>query len=254
MSKALLLEAHLKRLRMPTVASLYLNLAREAETNNETYESYLLALLDAEVQQRDINVQKARMKRAKFPTAKTLEEFDFSALPEINSSRFLTLAHNSYIEKKENILLIGPCGVGKTHLPIGLGIAACRARKKVRFITTPALVNELVEARENHKLSRVEASFAKLDLLILDEFGFVPFPKDGAELLFHLIASKYERGSIILTSNLEFSKWTDVMGDQALAGAFVDRLTHHAHIIQITGDSYRFKNSLQTKKKSKKKS
>lgn len=208
---------------MPTVASLYLNLAREAETSNQTYENYLLALLDAEVQQRDINVQKTRVKRAKFPTIKTLEEFDFSALPEINSSRFLTLAHNSYIEKKENVLLIGPCGVGKTHLAIGLGVAACRARKKVRFITTPALVNELIEARENHKLSRVEAAFAKLDLLILDEFGFVPFPKDGAELLFHLIASKYERGSVILTSNLEFSKWTEVMGDQALAGAFVER-------------------------------
>lgn len=252
MSKAVLIEAHLKRLRMPTVAQLYLGLAREAETNNQTYESYLLALLDAEIQQRDINVQKTRVRRAKFPVLKTLEEFDFSALAELNSSRFLTLAQNTYLERKENILLIGPCGVGKTHLAIGLGVAACRARKKVRFITTPALVNELLEARENHKLSRVESTFSKLDLLILDEFGFVPFPKDGAELLFHLVASRYERGSIILTSNLEFSKWTEVMGDHALAGAFVDRLTHHAHIIQISGDSYRFKNSLQTKKKAKK--
>ncbi len=253
MSKNVLIEAHLKRLRMPTASRLYLSLAREAESNNQTYESYLLALLDAEIQQRDVNVQRTRVKRAKFPVIKTLEEFNFSALPELNGSRFLTLAQNSYLERKENVLLIGPCGVGKTHLAIGLGVAACRARKKVRFTTTPALVNELLEARENHKLSRVETAYAKLDLLILDEFGFVPFPKDGAELLFHLVASRYERGSIVLTSNLEFSKWTEVMGDHALAGAFVDRLTHHAHIVQIDGDSFRFKNSLQTKKRAKNK-
>ena len=175
---------------------------------------------------------------------KALDGFDFSAVPDLNQSRILTLSQNDYIDRNENILMIGPCGVGKTHLAIGLGVAACRARKRVRFTTTPALVNELLEARQEHRLAKVQASYQKLDLLILDEFGFVPFPKDGAQLLFNLVAARNEVRSTILTSNLEFSKWTEVIGDPTLAGALVDRLTHHAHIIQIKGDSYRFRESL----------
>lgn len=244
MTQNLLIEAHLKRLKMPTMAKLYEDFARDAETNNRTYEAYLLALLELEVQQRDLNTQRSRIKKAKFPVMKTLDGFDFSAIPDLNQSRVLTLSQNDYIDRRENVLMIGPCGVGKTHLAIGLGVTACRARKRVRFTTTPALVNELLEARQEHRLAKVQASYQKLDLLILDEFGFVPFPKDGAQLLFNLIAARNEVRSTILTSNLEFSKWTEVIGDPTLAGALVDRLTHHAHIIQIKGDSYRFRESL----------
>lgn len=245
MTQNLLIEAHLKRLKMPTVASLYEDFARDAETNNRTYEAYLLALLELEVQQRDQSTQRSRIKKAKFPVMKTLDGFDFSAVPDLNQSRILTLSQNDYIARHENVLMIGPCGVGKTHLAIGLGVAACRARKRVCFTTTPALVNELLEARQDHRLAKVQATYQKLDLLILDEFGFVPFPKDGAQLLFNLIATRNEVRSTILTSNLEFSKWTEVIGDPTLAGALVDRLTHHAHIIQIKGDSYRFRESLR---------
>lgn len=244
MTQNLLIDAYLKRLKMPTIAKLYEDFARDAETKNRTYEAYLLALLELEVQQRDLSTQRSRIKRARFPVMKTLDGFDFSAVPDLNQSRILTLSQNDYIDRHENVLMIGPCGVGKTHLAIGLGVAACRARKRVRFTTTPALVNELLEARQEHRLAKVQASYQKLDLLILDEFGFVPFPKDGAQLLFNLIAARNEVRSTILTSNLEFSKWTEVIGDPTLAGALVDRLTHHAHIIQIKGDSYRFRESL----------
>ena len=247
MSKNLLIDAHLKRLRMPTVARFYSDLARDAEINNHTFEAYLLALLDLEVQQRDLSTQQGRIKAAKFPLVKTLDQFNFSVVPDLNQSRILTLSQNDYIDRHENVLMIGPTGVGKTHLAIGLGIAACRACKRVRFTTTPALVNELLEARQDRRLARVQNAYQRFQLLVLDEFGFVPFPRDGSELLFNLIASRHEVGSTILTSNLEFSRWTEVIGDETLAGALVDRLTHHAHIIQVKGDSYRFRESLQSR-------
>lgn len=251
MTQNLLIEAHLKRLKMPSISRMYEDFARDAEANNQTYEAYLLALLEQEVQHRDTSTQRARIKAARFPVIKTLDGFDFSAVPDLNQPRILTLSQNDYIDRHENILILGATGLGKTHLAIGLGIAACRARKRVRFTTTPALVNELLEARQEHRLAKILAAYQKLDLLILDEFGFVPFPKDGSQLLFNLIAARHEIHSTILTSNLEFSRWTEVIGDQTLAGALVDRLTHRADIIQIKGDSYRFRESLRKPNDSK---
>lgn len=245
MTKNLLIEAHLKRLRMPAIGRQYQALARDAELTNQTYENYLLALLDQEVNQRDTNLHTGRIRQAKFPAVKTLEQFDFSEVPTLNPSRILNLAQSGWVDKRENLIFIGTPGIGKTHLAIGLGVAACRRGKRVRFTTTPALVNELNEARERNQLSRLEAYYGRIDLLILDEFGFVPFPREGAEMLFNLCASRYERKSTLVTTNLEFSRWTEVVGDQTLAGAMVDRLTHHSHIVHMTGESYRFRQSLR---------
>lgn len=245
MSQKPLIEAYLKRLRMSGIARSYEALAREAEENNLTYENFLLTVLDQEICQREGNLQKNCVQKAKFPALKTLETFDFSAVPELSAPRILNLAQGEYLARGENIIFVGSNGTGKTHLGIGLGIAACRRGKRVRFCTAPALVNELIEARQNYRLSKVEAAYNRLDLLVLDELGFVPFPRDGAELLFNLLSSRYERRSTIVTTNLEFSHWPEVLGEETLAGALVDRLTHHAHIVTVTGDSYRFKQTLK---------
>ena len=244
-TNTLLIEAHLKRLRAPAMAKSYQTLARDAETSNQTYEGYLLALLDQEINQRDTKLQASRIQQAKFPAVKTLEQFNFSEVPTLNPAQFLSLAQSNWVDKGENLILIGRPGIGKTHLATGLAVAACRRGKKVRFVTTPALVNDLNEAREHHQLNRLKAYYNRIDLLVLDELGFVPFPKEGAEMLFNLIADRYERKSTLVTTNLEFSRWTQVLGDQTLAGAMVDRLTHHSQIIAIEGESYRFRESLR---------
>jgi DNA replication protein DnaC len=241
----LLIQAHLKRLRMPAVARTYEALAREAAEANQSYESYLLAVLEQEVRQRDDNLHRSRTQAARFPSVKTLDQFDFSVVPELNKAKVLLLAQGEYVERRENILLIGDNGTGKTHLATGLGICACRQGRRVRFVTAPALVNELLEARQQYRLSRLEAYYQRVDVLILDELGFVPFARDGAELLFNLCAARYERRTTIVTSNLEFSRWPEVLGDHTMAGALVDRLTHHAHVLQVSGESYRFRESLK---------
>jgi len=244
-SHHLLIEAHLKRLKLPAIARSYEAMAREAAAANQSFDGYLLALLEQEVRQRDENLQRSRLQSARFPAIKTLDQFDFSAVPDLNKAMVLHLAQGEYADRRENILLIGTNGTGKTHLAIGLGICACRQGRRVRFVTAPALVNELTEARQEHRLSRVEAYYQRVEVLILDEVGFVPFARDGAELFFNLCAARYERRTTIVTSNLEFSRWPEVLGDHTLAGALVDRLTHHAHIIQVNGESYRFRESLR---------
>jgi DNA replication protein DnaC len=245
MSCNLLIEAHLKRLKLPAMARSYEGMAREAAAANQSFENYLLALLEQEVRQRDENLQRSRLQSARFPAIKTLDQFDFSVVPDLNKARVLHLAQGDYVDRRENILLIGDNGIGKTHLSIGLGVCACRQGRRVRFVTAPALVNELTEARQEHRLSRVEAYYQRVEVLILDELGFVPFPRDGAELFFNLCAARYERRTTIVTSNLEFSRWPEVLGDHTLAGALVDRLTHHAHILNAKGESWRFRESLR---------
>jgi DNA replication protein DnaC len=244
-SANLLVAAHLKRLKLPAIARSYEAMAREAAAANQSFEGYLLALLEQEVRQRDENLQRSRLQSARFPAVKTLDQFDFSAIPDLNKARVLHLAQGEYADRRENILFIGNNGTGKTHLAIGLGVCACRQGRRVRFVTAPALVNELTEARKEYRLSRLEAYYQRVEVLILDELGFVPFARDGAELFFNLCAARYERRTTIVTSNLEFSRWPEVLGDHTLAGALVDRLTHHAHIIQVNGESYRFRESLR---------
>jgi len=245
MSTSILIEAYLKRLKLPAIARTYSEVAREAAASNQGYDDYLLAVLEHEIRQREESTQRSRMHGARFPAIKTLDQFDFSVLPGLNKAQVVLLAQGEYIQRRENILMIGRNGTGKTHLAISLGVCACRQGRRVRFVTAPALVNELVEARQQYRLSKLESFYQRVDVLIVDELGFVPFVRDGAELLFNLIAARYERRSTIVTSNLEFDKWPEVLGDHTMAGALIDRLTHHAHVLHVDGESYRFRESLK---------
>ena len=247
MANDLLLKSYLKRLRLPVVAQNYARLSEEAAANNQIYQDYLLALLEGEMLQREENAQKLRMAKARFPIVKTLDSFEFNVIPSLNKAMVLELSRGGYIERKENVIFIGSYGTGKTHLAISLGVCSCRQGKRVRFYTAAGLINDLLEAQSQLRLGRFEATLARYDLIILDELGFVPFTKEGAEALFTFCSSRYERGSLLITTNLEFGRWKELFGDEALTGALLDRLTHHCHIIEMNGDSYRFKESLKKK-------
>lgn len=249
MANDILLRSHLKRLRLPVIAQNYARLSKEAAANNQGYQDYLLALLEGEVLQRDENAQKLRLARARFPVIKLLDSFDFSALPSLNKALVIELSRGSFVDRRENVIFIGSYGTGKTHLATALGVAACHQGKRARFYTAAGLINELLEAHAQLRISRLEAALAKCDLIILDELGFVPFSKEGAEALFTFCSSRYERGSLVITTNLDFARWKEVFGDEALTGALLDRLTHRCHIIEMNGDSYRFKESLRRKEK-----
>lgn len=235
----------LRQLRMPTVAANYRKFAQEATQSGQPYEEYLLALLEHEANQREINRRKRRVREARFPVLRTLDEFDFSALPSLKQNKVLDLSRGEYIQQHENVALIGAIGTGKTHVAIALGLAACEQGHRVRFYTAAGLINELLEAQETHTLSKLESRLMKQDLVILDEVGFVPFSQRGAQMLFAFISQKYLRGSLIVTSNLAFAEWTEVFGDPRLTSALLDRLTHRCHILEFAGESYRFRQSLQ---------
>lgn len=240
----MLLEAYLKKLKMPQAAKTYESLAREAADNNLGYEEYLLGVLEQEIHQRENNRIQRGIRQAAFPVIKTLEIFDFKAIPSLNKPKVLKLMQGEYIRKKENIILVGSSGVGKTHIATALGYEACRQGLRVKFYTAAGLINELLAAQQEYRLNRLEKQWLVPHLIILDELGYVPFSKMGAELLFQFCAARYERGSIIITTNLEFPKWTEVLGDEQMTAALLDRLTHNAHILNINGDSYRFKQAL----------
>ncbi len=235
----------LRQLRLPAMAAHYRKLAQEAAQAGRTYEAYLLALAEQEVSQREVNRRRRRIREARFPVLRTLDEFDFAALPSLSRTQVLDLARGDYIARHENIALIGSIGTGKTHIAIALGLAACEQGHRVRFYTAVGLVNALVEAQEAHRLSQLERQLMKQDLIILDEVGFVPFSQRGAQMLFAFISQKYLRGSLIVTSNLSFAEWTEVFGDPRLTSALLDRFTHRCHILQFKGESYRFRQSLQ---------
>jgi DNA replication protein DnaC len=188
-----------------------------------------------------------RIKAAKFPATKSLDSFDFTAIPSLNKVLTMELARGEFIDRRENVIALGPSGTGKTHVALGLGLAACQKGRKVRFTTAAALVHELIEAVDDRRLQRLQKGLAANDLLIIDELGFVPLSKTGAELLFEVISQRYERGSIIITSNLPFDEWTEVFGSERLTGAILDRLTHHVHILEMNGESFRLRQSRKTK-------
>jgi DNA replication protein DnaC len=235
----------LRQLRLPTVASNYHKFAQEAAQTRQPYEEYLLALLEHELNQRDVNRRKRRVQEARFPVLRTLDEFDFAAIPSLNRAKVLELARGEYIQQRENVAMIGAIGTGKTHIAIALGLAACEQAHRVRFYTAAGLINELLEAQEAHRLSRLETWLMKQDLIILDEVGFIPFSQRGAQMLFTFISQRYLRGSLIITSNLAFAEWTEVFGDPRLTSALLDRLTHRCHILEFAAESYRFRQSLQ---------
>ncbi|HEX6015631.1 MAG TPA: IS21-like element helper ATPase IstB, partial [Geminicoccaceae bacterium] len=193
--------------------------------------------------ERERRLVERRIRQARFPAVKSLDSFDFTALPSLNKMLVLELTRCAYIERRENVVALGPSGTGKTHVALGLGLAACQKGLSVGFTTAAALVHELLEARDEKRLLRLQKQLDASKLLIIDELGFVPLSTTGAELLFETFSRRYERGSVIVTSNLPFDEWTSVFGAERLTGALLDRLTHHVHIVEMNGESYRLKTS-----------
>jgi DNA replication protein DnaC len=241
-----LLDTYLRQLRLPTFLENYQPFAVDTARQNLDYTRYLLALAEQEVLRREQNRITRRIKAARFSVFKELADFDFSALPNLNKARILDLARGEYIHRREPIIFIGNPGLGKSHLATGLALAACRQGYKVRFWTTASLVNELLQAQNEYQLQKVMTSAIKLNLVVLDELGFIPFNAQGAQLLFTLCSELYERVALIITTNLMFADWVQVFGDERLTAALLDRLTHHAHIIELIGESFRFRQSMQT--------
>lgn len=243
-----LLKHHLKALKLPTMHSECEKLAAQCAKDNVDHLGFLLQLSEQELLDRERRAADRRLKAAKFPNHKTLENFSFAAQPSINKPMVTELVRCMYVEKRENVLLVGNPGTGKTHLATALGIEACGRGKRVRFWRVTELITQLMEARDERTLTRMKGQLAKLDLLILDELGYVPASKLGAELFFDVISTAYERTSLMVTTNLPFERWSEVLGCERLTGATLDRLTHRCHIIECNGDSYRLKDAKRRRK------
>ena len=252
----LLLAHHLKTLKLPTFLREYDKLARQCAAEGLGHVRFLARLVELELIERERRMIERRIKAAKFPATKSLPSqaccacpagqrisFNFKVIPSLNKVLTMQLARGEFIDRRANIIALGPSGTGKTHIALGLGLAACQKGRKVRFTTAAALVHELIEAVDERRLQRLQKQLVSQDLLIIDELGFVPLSKTGAELLFEIISQRYERGSIIITSNLPFDEWTEVFGAERLTGAILDRLTHHVHILEMNGESYRLRQS-----------
>jgi DNA replication protein DnaC len=223
-------------------------LAREAVAQNEAYENYLLRLTEAEVTTRSANALSARIRAAGFPVIKDFDTFDFAAIPSLPKQKVLDLARGQWVEQHSNCCLIGNAGTGKTHVAIALGLAICRLGQRVRFVTAASLVTQLEEAQQQHRLDRLLGQLDRLDLLIIDELGYLSFSRSGAELLFQVFADRYERRSLLVTSNLAFSEWGSVFQGDRMTAALLDRLTHQCDIFEMNGESYRFRQSMKAKK------
>ena len=244
----LVLKVNLKQLKLPTMLAEWEKLAREAAARNEPYEGYLLRLTEAEVTTRAANALAARIRAAGFPVVKDLDTFDFSALPSVPKQKVVELARGAWVEEHSNCCLIGNAGTGKTHLATALGLAICRLGRRVRFVTAAGLATQLEEAQQQHRLERVLTQLDRLDLLIIDELGYLSFSRAGAELLFQVFADRYERRSVLVTSNLAFSEWGTVFQGDRMTAALLDRLTHRCEIFEMNGESYRFRESMKAKK------
>src|SRR6266849_4002320 len=240
-----------KRLQLATLGGQFAQVAEQAVKEKKSHLSYLEALLEAEVEERERNTVARRIRDAHFPKVKTLEEFEFSHVPSIPATLVRHLAEGGYLSRSEPVILLGEAGTGKTHLAIGLGVAACRQRRRVRFTTAAQLVNELIEAKNKSELNRVTNRWTRYDLIVIDEMAYVAMPEAAAEMMFQIIAGRAERAAVIVTTNLPFSEWTTMFPNARLCKAMLDRLTDQAHIIETGNESYRFRRTLEKKGGSK---
>lgn len=238
-----------KAVRVPVIGANFVSLAEQAVKENHNHIRYLEALLAMECEERDRHAVNNRVRDAQLPRMKTLEDFDFGQAPQISAARVRELAEGGYIDRREPVVLIGECGTGKTHLATGLCLAACRQKRRVRFTTAAALVNELVEAKQNNQVRRLMNRWQRYELIALDEVGYVPLADIGAEFLFQVISERAERAAIIVTTNLPFSEWTTVFPNPRLCKALLDRITDQAHIIETGTESFRFRRTMERRKK-----
>ena len=244
-----LIEAHAIELKLPTVRRRFRALAEEALREQQTPVAYLAALLEAEMSERSERRERRRLIEARFPVIKRLEDFRFSDNPKVSQASIAALAEGSWIDDRESVILLGESGTGKTMLATALAVCACQQGRRVRFTTLAGLANELQEAESRRELARVVARYARTELVVLDELGYLALPEGAAELVFQVISERNERGSLIVTTNLPFGEWTKVFPDARLAKAVVDRITHRAHIIETGSESWRFRHGLQRKQK-----
>ena len=251
-SDILLLKSNLRYLRLPTIGREFEKLAREASSSNQTFEQYLLRLTELEVAARQSNALQTRIRQASLPVEKDLDSFDFSVIPSLNKQKILELARGEWISNHSNVCLLGQPGTGKTHIAISLASAACRQGHKVRFFTAAALVNLLEEKQKTYQLDRFLTQLDRTDLLIVDELGYLSFSRGGAELLFQVFADRYERRSLLLTSNLAFSDWGQIFQGERMTAALLDRLTHHCEIFEMNSESFRFRESMKENRKTRK--
>ena len=249
-----LLAHHLKTLKLPTMQRDYAAVAAACAKDNADYATYLLRLAERELIERQQRATQRRIKAATFPVVKTMSDFDFQLQPSINEALVKELLRGEFIDARENVLFMGNSGTGKTHLATALAYGACQAGRKVRFYAVTHLITQLLEQREARALERFQKQLEKQDLLMLDELGYVPFTKTGAELLFEVVSRAYERTSLIVTTNLPFENWVEVMGNERLTGALLDRLTHRVHLLQANGPSYRLQEAKKRQRRTDKKS
>jgi DNA replication protein DnaC len=238
-----LLAHHLRQLKLPTFLREYEKVAAEAAREGLDHVRFLLRLVELELIDRERRMVERRIRAARFPAVKSFDTFDFTAIPTLNKPLTLELARCEYVVARDNVIALGNSGTGKTHVCLALGLAACQRGFSVAFATAAGLVHQLMEARDEKRLLRLQAQLAAVKLLIVDEVGYVPLSQIGAELLFEIFSQRHEHGSTIVSSNLPFEEWTSVFGNQRLTGALLDRLTHHVHILELNGESYRLKQS-----------
>jgi DNA replication protein DnaC len=239
------LESYLKKLYLSTFIQYHEAYAAEAAQSNQSYTRYLLALTEQEVLAREARRRQRRLKEAKIPVVKELSGFDFDKIPELNQQQLRQLVTGNYIDKAEPVILIGNPGLGKTHIATALAVEATRQTHRVRFYNAAALVNELIKAQDEGRVTPFINKALNHQLIVIDELGFIPFSSTGAQLMFQFCSALYERVALIVTTNLKFADWTQVFGDERLTVALLDRLTHKAHIIEFVGDSYRFRERRQ---------